>query len=143
MKNSSYHILMIEDNPGDIELTRSALEEIDYDIQLSSFQEAEQAFDFIRDNHHLVDLILLDLNLPKLNGLELLLKFKKYEEISAIPTLVFSTSKSPTDINQAYRFGANAYLVKPGSFNEYKAIIKDNCDYWFKQVYLRNKDAVL
>ncbi len=129
---------MIEDNAGDIELTRSALDELDQDIELISFQEGALAWDYLHENHPSVDLILLDLNLPKLSGFELLLRLGKYEAVSRIPRLVFSTSSAQRDVHKAYQLGANAYLVKPGGFGEFKVIIKEICRFWLNNVTLAN-----
>lgn len=136
----SQRILMIEDNVGDIELTHSALEDIEKDIELISYQEGDKAWDFLYKEHRTIDLILLDLNLPKLTGFELLLRLRKYEEVSRIPTIVFSTSNAQRDVHKAYQLGANAYVVKPGSFGDFKNIIQEMCRFWLFNVTLAKSD---
>lgn len=129
-------ILLIEDNLGDVELTKSALEELDMDIELISFQEGQTAWDYLYTHHKSIDLILLDLNLPKISGFELLLKLRKYGGVTRLPTIVFSTSNAQRDVHKAYELGANAYVVKPGKFSDFKKVIKEICHFWLFHVTL-------
>lgn len=143
MKDNRYQIVMIEDNLGDIELSRSVLEEIDIPLDLLDFHDGEIGLSELISRKEQVDLIFLDLNLPKYNGFEILLKLKKYQSLNAIPVIVFSTSKNSREILKAYQLGANAYMVKPNDFNEYKRVLLETCNYWLNNVSLSSTNEAL
>lgn len=127
-------ILMIDDNPGDIRLVREILNENGIRIRLVAAASAEEALALL--NHRpdppqdLPDLILLDLGLPKMGGLQVLSELKKVHFLRPIPVVVFSSSRDEEDITQAYDRHANAYLVKPHGLDELGALVRNTIRFW-------------
>jgi two-component system response regulator len=134
--DSEVDVLLVEDNPNDAELTMRALRS---SVRSERFMHAEDGVKAIgilfedggaaRPNK-LPRMILLDLKLPKLDGLEVLRRVKQDERTRSIPVVVLTSSREERDIFESYRLGANSYLVKPVGFEEYIAAIKEACRYW-------------
>jgi len=120
-------VLLVEDNPDDVVMIREAFEQSLTPIQLYVVSNGEQAIKFVRrtdaDAPH-PSLILLDLNLPIRNGLDVLAGLKGDTEFLAIPIVVLTTSLAPSDIQQCYSLHANAYIVKPPDFDGFADVIK-------------------
>jgi two-component system, chemotaxis family, response regulator Rcp1 len=119
----SLNILLVEDNPADAYLTTMALQEAHLCNELHVVEYGEHALSFLRHQEPYTevsrpDLIILDLNLPRMNGLEVLSKVKADPAICTIPVVVFSTSQAEQDISQAYRLGVVQYFVKPNDLQE-------------------------
>ena len=136
----SIQILLVEDNEGDIVLTRQAIEEEDNN-SLEVVKDGEDALDFLNKkgdyaNCPLPDLILLDINLPKLNGHDLLRYIKGHEIMKAIPVIMFTTSSSRIDIDKAYLNGANSYITKSHNYETFIESIKILISYWTTVVKL-------
>jgi len=134
-KNRPVELLLIEDNSGDILLTKEAFEEIEFSENLSVVTDGEMAIDFLYkqgryQNAPSPDLIILDLNIPRIDGRELLAKIKTDPGLKKIPVLVLSTSKSERDIKQCYELQANCYLIKPVDFEEFLEIVRFIRDFW-------------
>ncbi|WP_404790479.1 response regulator [Altericista sp. CCNU0014] len=134
-------ILLVEDNPGDVELTALALEESQLWVRLNVVENGVAALDFLyRQSGYAKaphpDLILLDLNLPKKSGHEVLAELKADERFRRIPVVVLTTSVAEEDILRAYNFHANCYIQKPGSFSEFNEVIKSLENFWFEIVRL-------
>lgn len=134
-------ILLVEDNPGDIRLTQEALLESSLDIKMDIATDGEMALDFLfkRGNFTNVekpDLILLDLNLPKKNGLEVLKEIKADTTLKKTPVIVLTTSDAEYDISNAYDNHANCYILKPVDFDDFAHIIKLIETFWFNTVQL-------
>lgn len=143
MKNSNDkpRILLVEDNPGDIRLTQEALKESELDVNLDVVTDGELAIDFLLKRNKYADalkpnLILLDLNLPKKNGIEVLKEIKGYDHLKVIPVVVLTTSDADHDISKAYGLNANCYILKPVDFDDFAKVIKLIEEYWFKTVVL-------
>lgn len=120
-------VLLVEDNPDDVIMIREAFEQSLTPIQLYVVSNGEQAIKFVRrtDTDALrPSLILLDLNLPIRNGLDVLAELKSDTEFLSIPIVVLTTSQSPNDIQQCYSLHANAYIIKPPDFDGYADVIK-------------------
>ena len=120
-------VLLVEDNPADVIMIREAFEQSLTPIQLYVVSNGEQAIKFVRrtDTDALrPSLILLDLNLPIRNGLDVLAELKSDTEFLSIPIVVLTTSQSPNDIQQCYSLHANAYIIKPPDFDGYADVIK-------------------
>jgi CheY-like chemotaxis protein len=120
-------VLLVEDNPDDVIMIREAFEQSLTPIQLYVVSHGEQAIKFVRrtDTDALrPSLILLDLNLPIRNGLDVLAELKSDTEFLSIPIVVLTTSQSPNDIQQCYSLHANAYIIKPPDFDGYADVIK-------------------
>jgi two-component system response regulator len=134
-KNRPVELLLIEDNSGDILLTKEAFEEIEFSENLSVVTDGEMAVDYLYkqgryQNATTPDLIILDLNIPRIDGRELLAKIKTDPGLKKIPVLVLSTSKSERDIKQCYELQANCYLIKPVDFEEFLEIVRFIRDFW-------------
>ena len=136
-------ILLIEDNPADQEMTRRALASANDRIHMEVVDDGELALDFLlrRDVYHSDDtpvphLVLLDLNLPKLSGKDVIRRIRSEESIKHLPLIVLSTSHAQEDIVESYRLGCNSYLLKPNRFDEYVTTMRQLTDYWLNGVRL-------
>ncbi len=134
-------VLLVEDNPGDAHLTRIALQDGKMQIQLSIVEDGVEAMAFLRRqgkyaNAAHPDLILLDLNLPKKDGREVLSEIKADEALRRIPVVVLTTSQAEEDILQAYDLSANCYITKPVGFDQFVRIVQSIEDFWFTIVKL-------
>jgi two-component system, chemotaxis family, response regulator Rcp1 len=137
-------VLLVEDNPGDIRLTQEALKESEMEIVLDVVSDGEQALDFLMKRNKYTEatrpnVILLDLNLPKKNGIEVLKEVKAHESLKKIPIIVLTTSDADHDIAKAYSFHANCYILKPVDFDDFSKVIRLIEMYWFNTVQLPNE----
>ena len=129
-------ILLIEDNPGDIMLAQEALKEnylFSYELDIVKDGEAALAFlnrtgEYAHKNKP--DLIIMDLNIPRKNGTEVLRYIKSHPELREIIVVVFSTSEAEKDIENSYRLGANCYVSKPVDYEEFVHVITSMVKYW-------------
>ena len=139
-------ILLVEDNPADIRLTQVAINKSKIANNLYIVKDGVEAIDFLRkqgDHKDAVrpDLILLDLNLPKKNGFEVLKEIKEDEDLKRIPVVILSISDAEEDLLKTYNFHANCYIKKPVDINEFEKIVKSIGNFWFTIVILpENKD---
>ncbi len=134
-------ILLVEDNIGDIELTKEALLESKIRNTLSVVVDGEEAMDFLLKKGKYVDaitpdVILLDLNLPKKDGREVLADIKKHPTLRRIPVVVLTTSEAEEDLIKAYDNYANCYIKKPVDFDKFIHVVKKIEDFWFSIVKL-------
>ncbi len=135
-------VLLVEDNLGDVELTTLALEESKLSINLSIVGDGAAALDFLRHqkkkyaNAPHPDLILLDLNLPKKNGHEVLAEIKVDDVLKRIPVVILTTSQAEEDILKAYNFYASGYIIKPAGFEQFVRAVQSIEDFWFATVRL-------
>jgi two-component system, chemotaxis family, response regulator Rcp1 len=135
------HLLLVEDSPGDVRLTREAFREANSAVQLHVAMDGTEAMAFLRHEGEHVnaprpDLILLDLNLPRRDGHEVLAFIKEDSTLKAIPTVVLTTSEAEADIVTSYQLHANCYLTKPVEFGDFENVdIKIN-DLWLGKVSL-------
>jgi two-component system, chemotaxis family, response regulator Rcp1 len=137
----SVEILLVEDNPGDVLLTQEALVESRLYPHVSVVEDGEEALRFLRRQHPhseapRPDLILLDLNLPKKDGRELLRDIKSDAELCQIPVIVLTTSAAENDVLSAYRLHANCYLTKPFDVADFFNKVRSAGDFWLKTVEL-------
>ena len=128
-------ILLVEDNPGDVLLTREAFREGHYFPRLSVAEDGEEAMLFLRrqgkyQNAPRPDLVLLDLNLPRKDGRELLDEVKLDPELRQIPVIVLTSSEAEQDVRRAYKAHANCYLTKPIQMDEFVKKIRSVEDFW-------------
>lgn len=134
-------ILMVEDNPGDVRLTREALKDAKVSNKLHVVEDGVAALDFLyrRDGYDAAprpDLILLDLNLPKKNGREVLEEIKQDAHLKTIPVVILTTSQAEEDVVRAYRLHANCYIAKPVDFAQFNKIVRTIGDLWLTIVTL-------
>lgn len=130
-------ILLVEDNPNDLELTLVALERSQLANEVIVLRDGAEALDYLlRRNHHQDRVVgnpavmLLDLKLPKVDGLEVLKVIRETEELRSIPVVMLTSSREEPDLNRAYSLGVNAYVVKPVEFKEFVSAISDLGVFW-------------
>ncbi|MEH1851290.1 MAG: response regulator [Nostoc sp.] len=134
-------VLLVEDNPGDVQLTRIALEDSQISIHLNVVEDGVEAMAFLRKQEKYAkvihpDIILLDLNLPRKDGREVLAEIKGDENLKRIPVVVLTTSQAEEDILKAYNLSANCYITKPVDFDQFVKIIQSIENFWFAIVKL-------
>ncbi|MEA2298259.1 MAG: hypothetical protein QOF77_1195 [Solirubrobacteraceae bacterium] len=121
-------VLLVEDDPGDVLLIREAFEDHKVGNSLSVVSDGVEALEFLRGQGahakaHRPDLVLLDLNLPRKNGREVLAEIKSDPELSTIPVVILTTSEAEEDILRSYKLHANAYITKPVDFDRFRHIV--------------------
>jgi len=131
----SIEVLLVEDSPGDVRLTREAFREANSRVRLHVAYDGFEAMAFLRHEGVHVDaprpdFILLDLNLPKMDGREVLAHIKKDESLKTIPTIILSISQSEKDIVKSYQAHANCYLSKPVQLDEFESVVRSINDFW-------------
>jgi two-component system response regulator len=128
------YILLIEDNPDDIELTRRAFAKNRIANDIVIVRDGAEACDFLfngtRDGRPLPQVILLDLKLPKLSGLEVLERIRSDESTQYLPTVILTSSKQEEDLLEGYRLGVNSYVRKPVDFNAFVEAVRQVGLYW-------------
>jgi len=134
-------ILLVEDNPGDADLAREALESSKMRNDLHVVEDGVQAMQFLRKEGPYTgagrpDLVLLDLNLPRMDGREVLKKIKSDPDLKRIPVVILTTSKADEDILRSYDLHANCYITKPIDFGQFVKVVKSIEDFWISIVVL-------
>lgn len=135
------HILLVEDNPADVDLTRESLEDGKLFNKLSVVGNGEEALAFLRGEGKYADaerpdLILLDLNLPGMSGKEVLDEIKSDESFKSIPVVILTTSAAEEDIVKSYELHANCYITKPVDLEQFTRVVKSIEDFWLSVVKL-------
>jgi chemotaxis family two-component system response regulator Rcp1 len=135
------HVLLVEDNEADVELTRDMFASTKFDIKLSVARDGIEAIDFLNGSGKWSQpgqptLILLDLNLPRKDGRQVLAVIKSNDKFRRIPVVVLSSSDSDKDITNCYNLGANCYIVKPHDLQSYRAVVRTLEDFWLGTVSL-------
>ncbi len=136
--NSLYEIILVEDNLSDAELTIRAFKKNNIANPLLHLKDGEEALEYVfgtgkyagRNIHEMPKVILLDLKMPKVGGLDVLKKIKSNEITKIIPVVLLTSSKQDKDILEGYQFGANSYIVKPVGFENFVKAISDVGLYW-------------
>jgi chemotaxis family two-component system response regulator Rcp1 len=134
-------ILLVEDSPGDVRLTQEAFRDVNPAIHLNVAIDGVEAMEFLRreGTHGLAPrpkLILLDLNLPKMDGREVLARIKEDVALNTIPTVILTTSRAKQDIARSYQLRANCYLCKPAHLEAFESLVKSINDFWLTRVEL-------
>ena len=134
-------VLLVEDSPGDVRLTREAFREASLSVRLHVAQDGVEAMAFLRregphSHSPRPDLILLDLNLPKMDGRQVLAQIKQDQGLKTIPTVILTTSDAEADIERSYQLRANAYLSKPVQLDEFEGLVRSISDFWLTKVKL-------
>jgi chemotaxis family two-component system response regulator Rcp1 len=138
-------VLLVEDSPGDVRLTQEALREANRAIHLHVASDGVEAMAFLRRegvhvNEPRPDLILLDLNLPRMDGREVLALIKADDSLKSIPTIILTTSEADADILKSYQLHANCYLSKPVQLPAFESLVKSINDFWLTKVKLIRQD---
>ncbi len=138
-------ILLVEDDAGDVELTREGFAAGKMFVNLHTVDDGIKALRFLRHEEPYAnavrpDIILLDLNMPRMDGRETLKEIKTDECLRSIPIVVLTTSESNADIFKSYDLGANCYISKPVGFDEFLKVVQSLEDFWFSVVKLPPKD---
>jgi two-component system, chemotaxis family, response regulator Rcp1 len=146
MNGDCIHILLVEDNPGDIRLTELAFKRGRIANKLFIARDGAEALDFLyrRDQYENAlrpHLILLDLNLPKKNGREVLNEIKNDPNLKDIPVCILTGSKAEEDVVKSYKLHANCYIVKPVDFDQFIEVVKSIEHFWFKIVVVPHAPA--
>ena len=136
--NQSFDILLVEDNPADAELTLRSLKKNNLANDVTLVEDGEEALDYLfcrgrfsnRESHHTPKVVLLDLKLPKLNGLDVLRAMRQDERTRFIPVVILTSSKEDPDIKSAYELGVNSYVVKPVEFHDFAEAVSRVGLYW-------------
>lgn len=136
--NNEVEILLVEDNPDDVQLTLRELRRHHLANKIQVVGDGAEALDFIfpnspgpeRENSHQPKMVLLDLKLPKVDGLEVLHKLKSDERTKSIRVVVLTSSKEELDLVKSYRLGVNSYMVKPLDFDKFNNIVSELGFYW-------------
>ena len=130
-------ILLVEDNPHDLELTLVALERSQLANEVIVLRDGAEALDYLFRRHAYADrsdgnpaVLLLDLKLPKVDGLQVLDAIRQSEELRSIPVVMLTSSREEPDLSRAYQLGVNAYVVKPVEFKEFVSAISDLGIFW-------------
>ena len=137
----SIEVLLVEDSPGDVRLTQEAFRDANGSIKLHVASDGVEAMAFLRREGAFVnaprpDFILLDLNLPKMDGREVLALIKEDESLKTIPTVILTTSDAEADIVKSYQLRANCYLSKPVQLDEFENLVKSINDFWLTRAKL-------
>ena len=137
----SVEVLLVEDSPGDVRLTQETFRETNKSIHLHVASDGVEAMEFLNMQGEFADaprpdFILLDLNIPKLDGREVLARIKKDEDLKTIPTIILTTSDAEADIVKSYQLQANCYLTKPVQLEEFESVVKSINDFWLMKVKL-------
>jgi two-component system, chemotaxis family, response regulator Rcp1 len=143
-RNRPVEILLVEDSPSDTDLTIEALQAGDIPCNLSHVEDGVEAMEFLyRKNSYAgaprPDLILLDLNLPRKDGREVLAELKLNPDLRTIPVVVLTTSKDDRDISQAYQLQANCYIAKPVDFEQFVSVLRAIEHFWLEVAALPTK----
>lgn len=137
-------ILLVEDSPGDVRLTREAFRDAKTPIKLHVASDGVEAMAFLRREAPYVhaprpDFILLDLNLPRMDGREVLAQIKEDDDLKSIPTIILTTSEAEADIVRSYQLQANAYLTKPVQLAAFEGLVLSVSDFWVSRVRLPHR----
>ncbi len=138
-------VLLVEDSPGDVRLTQEAFRDANQSILLHVAADGVEAMAFLRrEGPHVLaprpDLILLDLNLPKMDGREVLAHIKEDDNLKTIPTVILTTSDAESDIVKSYQLQANCYLTKPVQLDAFEGLVKSINDFWLTKVKLPQQE---
>jgi chemotaxis family two-component system response regulator Rcp1 len=141
---TTFEVLLVEDSPGDVRLTREALRDVNGSIHLHVAADGVEAMAFLRNEgvHASAprpDVILLDLNLPKMDGREVLVRIKGDMDLRAIPIIILTTSEAEADIAESYQLHANCFLTKPVQLGAFETLVKSINDFWLTKAKLPHR----
>lgn len=148
MENCSLiDVLLVEDDLGDVELTRKSLSKSKLNIKLTHVEDGVECMSYLRragkyDSATKPDLVLLDLNMPRKDGRQVLEEMKSDAYLRRIPTVVLTTSSADADVVSTYDIGANCYITKPVDFLQFQKVVNEIADFWFTIVKLPAPDGL-
>jgi len=138
--NQPIRVMLVEDNPGDADLTRETLQSgkllMDIQVVTDGAMAVDTLLDLVATGQSPPDLILLDLNLPRLDGSQVLATIKGHETLRTIPVVILTSSDAEQDIVKSYNLGANCYVTKPVGLEAFQTIVRSVQDFWFTVVKL-------
>jgi len=134
-------VLLVEDSPGDVRLTQEAFRDANSSLRLHVASDGVEAMRFLKQEGDRADaprpdLVLLDLNLPKMDGREVLAQIKNSAKLKSIPTVILTTSDAEADVAKSYQLQANCYLTKPVELDTFETLVKNINDFWLTRVQL-------
>ncbi|EKD42702.1 MAG: response regulator receiver protein [uncultured bacterium] len=146
-QNQPVEILLVEDNPNDVELALHAFRKQNLTNQIFTVRDGEEALDFIfctgafkqRSSQKAPKVILLDLKLPKISGLEVLKRIKSHQDTKTIPIVILTTSQEDRDVIESYKLGVNSYIIKPVDFTQFSESMRQIGLYWLLLNHLPSK----
>jgi two-component system response regulator len=138
-------VLLVDDNPADIDPTREVLGNCKWHFHVNAVNDGAEAISFLHREGKYADvlspdLMVLDLNLPRKDGRQVLAELKADQNLAKIPVIIFTTSQASSDITRCYQLGANCYLRKPGNLADFVAIVKSMADFWLGFASLPHKE---
>lgn len=138
------NVLLVEDSPGDVRLTQEAFRAANPSVSLHVANDGVEAMIFLRkQNGHAnsprPDMILLDLNMPRMDGRQVLAEIKKDDKLKTIPTVILTTSEAEADVAKSYQLQANCYLTKPVQLDAFEDLVKSINEFWLTTVRLPQK----
>lgn len=138
-------VLLVEDDPQDVEITKEVMELSKVKLNVNVVENGAEALSYLRKENEFMnavrpDLILLDLNMPKMNGREFLEEMKKDESLRLIPVVILTTSKAEEDIVKTYKLGASCYVTKPVGLDQFQKVVQAVDTFWFTVVKYPPKD---
>lgn len=141
MATKPIEVLLAEDDEGDVELTRESLKQSKLHINLNIVNDGHECMEYLRrtskyENSVRPDLLLLDLNMPKKDGRQVLLEMRSDEFCKRVPVVILTTSDADIDIDKTYEMGANCYITKPVDFEQFKRVVNEIAEFWFTVVKL-------
>jgi len=139
-------VLLVDDNPGDADLTSEILRQSKHHFHVNVVNDGQKALEFLRHKSNFTtaprpQLILLDLRMPRVDGMNVLREVKKDRALSNIPVVVFTASQAAADVTHCYELGANCYLPKPGNLPDFVHLVKSMADLWLGFASLPPKEA--
>lgn len=139
-------VLLVEDSPGDVRLTKEAFQDANSAVHINVAADGIEAMEFLKQRGKYADaprpdLILLDLNLPKMDGREVLAQIKGDASLKTIPTIILSTSEAKADVEKSYELQANCYLAKPVLFEAFDGLVKNINSFWLTEATLPHLPA--
>lgn len=139
--SAAIRVLLVEDNPGDADLTRDTLEDSRIHLDITIVVDGVEAIDYLlrrgaHANATTPDLIILDLNLPGMDGRAVLAEARRHPHLRSIPVVILTSSDAERDVVQTYELGANCYITKPVDLSAFQAIVRSIEGFWFTVVRL-------
>ena len=130
MKEKPLNVLLIEDNTIEIMKMNRAVSFLELNHSITEAKTADKALDILENKNYIPDIILLDLNMPKINGIEFLAILKKNKDLNHIPVIILTTSNNKSDLLECYKLGIAGYILKPLKYEDYVTKIESTLKYW-------------